>query len=59
MMTTVRMSAWVASTAYVGGAQVSRLGQNYQAAYWTQGQDPATHSGPPGSETPSRSLNTK
>lgn len=45
-------SAWVSSTAYLGGSQVSRNGQNYQAAFWTQGQDPATNSGPPGSGQP-------
>src|SRR5687767_15624804 len=32
--------SWSAGTAYNGGAQVSRNGQNYQAAYWTQGNDP-------------------
>jgi chitinase len=31
---------------------VSRNGQNYQAAYWTQGNDPATNSGPAGSGKP-------
>jgi chitinase len=45
-------AAWVSSTAYNGGAQVSRNGQNYQAAYWTQGNDPATNSGPAGSGKP-------
>jgi chitinase len=45
-------AAWNASTAYNGGAQVSRNGQNYQAAYWTQGNDPATNSGPSGSGQP-------
>jgi predicted chitinase len=44
--------AWNASTAYSGGAQVSRNGRNYQAAYWTQGNDPATSSGPAGSGQP-------
>jgi predicted chitinase len=44
--------AWNASTAYSGGAQVSRSGRNYQAAYWTQGNDPATSSGPSGSGQP-------
>ncbi|HTX91620.1 MAG TPA: carbohydrate-binding protein [Anaerolineales bacterium] len=44
--------AWVSTTAYNGGAQVSRNGQNYQAAYWTQGNDPATSSGPAGSGQP-------
>jgi len=45
-------SAWNASAVYTGGAQVSRNGQNYQAAYWTQGNDPATSSGPAGSGQP-------
>lgn len=45
-------AAWVAATAYTGGAQVSRNGQNYQAAYWTQGNDPATNNGPAGSGQP-------
>jgi hypothetical protein len=45
-------SAWNATAVYTGGAQVSRNGQNYQAAYWTQGNDPATHSGPAGSGQP-------
>jgi chitinase len=31
---------------------VSRNGQNYRAAYWTQGNDPATSSGPAGSGQP-------
>lgn len=44
--------AWSASTAYSGGAQVSRSGRNYQAAYWTQGNDPVTNSGPAGSGRP-------
>jgi chitinase len=44
--------AWVSTTAYNGGAQVSRNGQNYQAAYCTQGNDPATSSGPAGSGQP-------
>jgi chitinase len=43
---------WVSTTAYNGGAQVSRNGQNYQAAFWTQGNDPATSSGPAGSGQP-------
>lgn len=45
-------AAWVSSTAYTGGMQVSRNGVNYQAAYWTQGNDPATSSGPAGSGQP-------
>jgi chitodextrinase len=45
-------SAWISTTAYNGGAQVSRNGVNYQAAYWTQANDPATSSGPAGSGQP-------
>jgi len=45
-------TAWVSTTAYNGGAQVSRNGGNYQAAYWTQGNDPATSNGPAGSGQP-------
>ncbi len=45
-------TAWVLTTAYNGGAQVSYSGQNYQAAYWTQGDQPNTHSGPAGSGQP-------
>jgi predicted chitinase/chitodextrinase len=45
-------AAWNAATAYSGGAQVSRSGRNYQAAYWTQNNDPLTSSGPAGSGQP-------
>src|SRR5207237_7850422 len=45
-------AAWVASTAYNGGAAVSRSGRNYTAAFWTQNQDPVTNSGPAGSGQP-------
>jgi chitinase len=44
--------AWVSSTAYNGGAQVSYGGFNYQAAYWTQNQRPDLNSGPAGSGQP-------
>jgi chitodextrinase len=44
--------AWNSATAYVGGSQVSRNGVNYTAAFWTQGNDPATSSGPAGSGQP-------
>lgn len=44
--------AWDANVAYSGGAQVSYGGQNYQAAYWTQGQRPDLSSGPAGSGQP-------
>ncbi len=45
-------TTWVSTAVYNGGAQVSWNGQNYQAAYWTQGDDPSTHSGPAGSGQP-------
>jgi chitinase len=45
-------AAWNSSTAYNGGAQVSYNGQNYQAAYWTQGDRPDLNSGPAGSGKP-------
>lgn len=45
-------AAWNSSTAYTGGAQVSYNGQNYQAAYWTQGDRPDLNSGPAGSGKP-------
>src|SRR3954468_16221857 len=45
-------AAWVAATAYNGGAKVSRSGRNYTAAFWTQNQDPVTNSGPAGSGQP-------
>src|SRR4051812_3762163 len=43
---------WNSTTAYNGGAQVSLNGVNYTAAFWTQGQSPATNSGPSGSGMP-------
>ncbi|AIF48633.1 carbohydrate-binding protein [Dyella japonica] len=45
-------AAWVSSTAYNGGAVVSENGINYTANWWTQGNDPATNSGPSGSGKP-------
>ena len=45
-------AAWVSTTAYSTGAQVSRSGRNYQANYWTQGNDPDTSSGPVGTGQP-------
>jgi chitinase len=45
-------TAWVSTTAYTGGAQVSYSGVNYQAAYWTQNQRPDLNSGPAGSGQP-------
>jgi chitinase len=36
---------WNAATAYVGGQQVSYNGHQYTAKWWTQGEQPDTHSG--------------
>ena len=45
--------AWSAATTYAApGTKVSRNGVNYQNAFWTQGDDPATHNGPAGSGQP-------
>jgi chitodextrinase len=45
-------AAWVSTQAYTGGMQASLNGVNYQAAFWTQGDNPATHSGSAGSGQP-------
>ncbi len=45
-------ASWNAATAYNGGAEVSENGVNYVANWWTQGDDPATHSGATGSGQP-------
>ena len=39
------LPGWNAGSVYTPPAQVSRNGKRYQAAYWTQGDDPATKSG--------------
>jgi chitinase len=38
--------AWVSTTAYVGGSTVSYAGHTYTSKWWTQGEQPDTHSGP-------------
>lgn len=45
-------TAWASGTAYSGGQTVSENGTNYTANWWTQGDDPATHSGATGSGQP-------
>ncbi|HEX7338636.1 MAG TPA: carbohydrate-binding protein [Rhodanobacteraceae bacterium] len=50
--TTTCAAPWNAATAYSGGAQVSENGVNYGANWWTQGDDPATHSGAVGTGQP-------
>ncbi|QLG89187.1 lamin tail domain-containing protein [Chitinibacter bivalviorum] len=36
---------WVATNTYVAGNKVTRNGVNYQAKWWTQGNDPVSNSG--------------
>ena len=38
-------ATWDAATAYTGGAVVSYNGHQYTAKWWTQGEQPDTHSG--------------
>jgi hypothetical protein len=45
-------AAWSSTVAYTAGGQVSYNGENYQAAYWTQGNIPTTNSGVQGSGQP-------
>jgi hypothetical protein len=45
-------TAWSASTVYNTGDVASENGINYQANWWTQGNDPATNSGGSGSGQP-------
>lgn len=44
--------AWDSSAVYIAGQQASVNGVNYRANWWTQGDNPATRSGPPGSGQP-------
>ncbi len=37
---------WNATTAYVGGTSVTYNGHTYTSKWWTQGEQPDTHSGP-------------
>ena len=43
---------WVSTTAYTAGMTVSLNGINYTANFWTQGQNPSTNNGGPGSGQP-------
>jgi chitodextrinase len=45
-------STWVSSNVYNAGNTASLNGVNYQANFWTQGQNPATNNGGPGSGQP-------
>jgi len=50
--TPVSCAPWNAGTAYSAGAVVTEGGKDYQANWWTQGDDPATHNGATGSGQP-------
>jgi hypothetical protein len=45
-------AAWSSTTVYTAGDQASENGINYTAAYWTEGNDPATNNGGSGSGEP-------
>src|SRR5690348_15296133 len=45
-------TAWSSTAVYTAGMQASENGTNYTANWWTQGNDPATNNGGPGSGQP-------
>jgi len=45
-------AAWSSTTVYTAGQQASENGIEYTAAYWTEGNDPATNNGGSGSGQP-------
>ena len=45
-------ATWNSTSVYTGGMTASLNGVNYQANFWTQGQNPATNNGGPGSGAP-------
>ena len=45
-------AAWSSTQVYTAGMTASVNGINYVAAYWTEGQNPATNNGPAGSGDP-------
>src|SRR6201981_376464 len=45
-------AAWSSTAVYTAGDQASENGINYTANWWTQGNDPATNNGGPGSGQP-------
>lgn len=51
-------ATWVASNVYTAGMTASVSGVNYQANFWTQGQNPATNNGGPGSGAPWTNIGT-
>src|SRR5829696_6026161 len=51
-------TTWNATNVYTAGMTASVNGVNYQANFWTQGQNPATNNGGPGSGAPWTSIGT-
>ena len=49
---------WNSTTVYTAGMTASLNGVNYQANFWTQGQNPSTNNGGPGSGAPWTSIGT-
>src|SRR5689334_24432931 len=45
-------ATWNATSVYTAGMTASLNGVNYQANFWTQGQNPSTNNGGPGSGQP-------
>jgi chitodextrinase len=45
-------STWNSTSVYTGGMTASLNGVNYRANFWTQGQNPSTNNGGPGSGQP-------
>src|SRR5690349_3752513 len=45
-------ATWNSTTVYTAGMTASLNGVNYQANFWTQGQNPSTNNGGPGSGAP-------
>ncbi|HEY3041260.1 MAG TPA: carbohydrate-binding protein [Pyrinomonadaceae bacterium] len=43
---------WISTQVYTGGMKASVNGVNYLANFWTQGDNPTTHNGGPGSGQP-------
>src|SRR5262245_60696278 len=50
--TTTCAAAWSSGQVYTAGNQASLNGTNFQANWWTLGEDPSTHNGGPGSGQP-------
>lgn len=51
-------STWNATSVYTAGMTASLNGVNYQANFWTQGQNPSTNNGGPGSGAPWTNIGT-